>query len=162
ATSVQVGDPLTYTLNITNNGPNDAVGVSVVDTLPAGATFSSATLNQATKLLPSGNTVVASLATLKSGATATVAIVATPSAGIAQLVNSAKISSQTFDPTPGNNEPSATVAVTSLADLTVALRGNAAVQVGQNVFYTIDVTNQGPNDAVGVKLSDTLDANLSF
>lgn len=39
---VHAGKELTYTLLVTNNGPDDATGVKVVDTLPANVTFVSA------------------------------------------------------------------------------------------------------------------------
>ena len=37
---VVAGGLLTYTINVTNNGPADATEVVVTDTLPAGTTFS--------------------------------------------------------------------------------------------------------------------------
>ena len=49
-----------------------------------------------------------------------------------------------------------TVAVTPRADLQVAKDANRLVaQVGDTVVYSIVVANAGPNDAVGVILSDT-------
>ena len=40
--TVQVGESITYVLAVHNAGPDDAVDVSVTDTLPAGVTFVSA------------------------------------------------------------------------------------------------------------------------
>ena len=37
-----VGDQITFTVTLSNNGPNDATGVQVTDLLPAGLTFVSA------------------------------------------------------------------------------------------------------------------------
>ena len=36
---VDAGSTLTYTMTVTNNGPDPAAGVSVVDTLPSDVTF---------------------------------------------------------------------------------------------------------------------------
>ena len=41
---VTVGGPLTYTLVVTNNGPDDASSIVVTDTLPSGTTFAGADL----------------------------------------------------------------------------------------------------------------------
>ena len=37
------GDTITFTVTLTNNGPDDATGVTLVDPLPTGLTFVSAT-----------------------------------------------------------------------------------------------------------------------
>ena len=42
---VVAGETLTYTLEVTNNGPAPATGVIVVDALPAGVTFLSAVVS---------------------------------------------------------------------------------------------------------------------
>ena len=45
APRVAAGTDLTYIINVTNNGPAIATGITVRDTLPAGETFVSATVN---------------------------------------------------------------------------------------------------------------------
>jgi uncharacterized repeat protein (TIGR01451 family) len=42
------GDPVTFTFNLSNAGPDPATGVQVTDLLPAGATLVSATPSQET------------------------------------------------------------------------------------------------------------------
>ena len=41
-----VGDIVTYTLSVINNGPSDATGVAIMDALPAGVTYSSHLANR--------------------------------------------------------------------------------------------------------------------
>ena len=45
---VSAGQQLTYTLTVRNNGPDDALGITVTDPFPAGATFVSANSAQGT------------------------------------------------------------------------------------------------------------------
>ena len=70
---VVAGSQLTYTLSVLNNGPSAASGVTVVDTLPAGITYQSATTSQGT-VSRSGSTITAAVGQLASGASATVTI----------------------------------------------------------------------------------------
>ena len=41
--TITPGNPVSYTLTLSNNGPSTATGASIADTLPAGLTFSSGT-----------------------------------------------------------------------------------------------------------------------
>jgi uncharacterized repeat protein (TIGR01451 family) len=106
---VAVGSTLTYTVNVTNNGPADATGVTLTDTLPAGVTFVSATPSQGS-CTHSGGTVTCPLGTLANGAMASVTITVTPTAtGI--LTNTASVTSATPDPQADNNSASASTGV---------------------------------------------------
>ena len=75
------GAALTYALNATNNGPSNATGVTITDTLPAGVTYTSATSSQGTVSQANG-TVTVSLGNLAdgAGAMATILVMVAPSA----------------------------------------------------------------------------------
>lgn len=75
------GARLTYTIYITNNGPNAAFNVVITDTLPAGTTFVGAT----TGCIPIGNLVVCHLSTLTVGATQIITIVVAVDPTMTQL-----------------------------------------------------------------------------
>ena len=66
---VLAGELLTYTLTAHNAGPSSASGVELIDTLPAGVTFDSATPTQGSCSEASG-TVTCALGTIADGAAA--------------------------------------------------------------------------------------------
>ena len=67
---VAAGHTLTYTLTVINNGAGNATGVTLTDTLPSRAVFSSAS----TGCSESGGTVTCSIGTLASNASTEVTI----------------------------------------------------------------------------------------
>ena len=104
---VTVGSDVTYTLSVTNSGPNDATGVTLTDTPPASA---SATPSQGT--CSGTGPVSCDLGSLVSGASATVAITVTPTAA-GTITNGANVSANESDPLPGNNSASESTTVNS-------------------------------------------------
>jgi uncharacterized repeat protein (TIGR01451 family) len=106
---VFLGDDLTYTLAVTNHGPNVANAITLTNTLPAGVSFISAVLGQGS-CGRVGNDVICNLGTLNSGAGLSVALLVRPlSPGFA--TNIARVSSQTIDATPANNAATQTTRV---------------------------------------------------
>lgn len=103
------GRNLTYTITVTNNGPDAALNVEVTDPLPAGMDFVSATASAGSCGL-FGGTVLCSIGGLVDGATATFTIVVTPrQAGL--IPNVASVSSSTGDPVLGNNTSTETTSI---------------------------------------------------
>jgi uncharacterized repeat protein (TIGR01451 family) len=89
---------LTYTLVATNNGPNDAPDARLLDTLPEGVTFVSASAG----CMHSAGQVECALGTLASGASATVTItVSSKARGV--ITNTARVGSSAPDPDTSNN-----------------------------------------------------------
>jgi uncharacterized repeat protein (TIGR01451 family) len=71
--TVSDGDPLTYTLAITNNGPASATNVTVTDPLPSNVSYLSVNSTVGT-CSEAGGTVTCLLGTLTNGATASITI----------------------------------------------------------------------------------------
>src|SRR5262249_12757293 len=143
-----VGDNITFTVNLTNNGPNNATGVTVNDLLPAGLTFVSdttspgTTYDSTTGLWTVGDVAVRQVLTLEL-----VARVVSPNAE----TNTATVPVPTglTDPDLSNNTASAT-ATPQIADLAITKTdGVRSVVPGRNTTYTIVVSNAGPVAVTG-------------
>ncbi|MDQ2785429.1 MAG: DUF11 domain-containing protein [Chloroflexota bacterium] len=98
---------VTFTVSVSNNGPNDATGVTVLDKLPAGLTFVSATPAAAYNT----TTGIWTVGALPNSGSATLLIVTTVTqAASPSATNLASVShSDQGDPNPSNNSDSATV-----------------------------------------------------
>jgi uncharacterized delta-60 repeat protein/uncharacterized repeat protein (TIGR01451 family) len=106
---VPTGRSMTYTITVTNNGPDASSGVTVTDQLPSTVTFVSATPSQGS-CSESGGTVTCNLGTMGNGATATIDIVAEPTVA-GTIINTAFVSATTADPSEGNNSDSENTSV---------------------------------------------------
>jgi uncharacterized delta-60 repeat protein/uncharacterized repeat protein (TIGR01451 family) len=158
-TSAEVGEEVTYTITIQNNGPQSADGVVVTDVLTGSVSFGSINASQGT--CSGTNELTCDLGTLASGAGATVTVsVTTTAAG--GISNIAKVTGQAVDPDPTNNLALAFVNVSggsgpapSSADLSITKTADStSPAVGETVTYTLTVTNHGPDSATGVVVTD--------
>jgi uncharacterized repeat protein (TIGR01451 family) len=147
ATSVAAGGSTTYTITLTNDGPEPApAGVVVADDVPVGA---SATENEADCLLEAAReltcTTSNTLAPGESRAWQVTAAVESDWAA-ATFVNTATIESSPLpDPDGSNDAATDTDAVTRTADLRVVTSdGSGSVPAGGSTVYTITLTNDGP------------------
>jgi len=118
--SVESGSNVTYTIVVTNNGP-DPTSATIVDNLPAGtlivscASTGGGVCNNSPQLNPHTVTFVS----LASGESETITIVAATSASLlngASLTNTVSIGNKSaVDPDPTNNSATATIAITAQA-----------------------------------------------
>jgi uncharacterized repeat protein (TIGR01451 family) len=106
ADAVRVGDMITYTLVVSNAGPDAAMGVTVVDTLPIQVTFVSASAG----CTEASGVVTCAVGDLGVHEGTTLTIVVTASTeGIAG--NVAVVGSDSDDPNPADNESAADVLI---------------------------------------------------
>jgi uncharacterized repeat protein (TIGR01451 family) len=153
-----VGDTITYTITVTNNGPNTADNVVVTDFVPVTLELISATPTRGAHdpLVGTWN-----VGTLASGESATLTVMAEVRSS-SEATNIAVVRSLQFDPNLGNNVAAARI-VPPQADVQVTKRPSArVVTVGQTMFFTIDVSNLGPDTATNVVVSDRLPRGLTF
>lgn len=119
---IVAGNNLTYTVTITNNGPDDAANVVVTDTLPAGVTLVS---TSGCTEDPAG-VPTCSLGTIASGGSAVVTIEVTVDAATrGTITNQVSVTSITTDPDAGNNSVSEDTSVIAAPTVTT----NAASSV---------------------------------
>ncbi|HEV7764577.1 MAG TPA: DUF11 domain-containing protein [Thermoanaerobaculia bacterium] len=164
-TTVNAGAPLSYTITIDNLGPDDSTGtITVTNTLPAGATTASGVGAGWSCGAPiSGVITCTNGSTLLDGnALPPIVVSMTAPANPGSISNSATVTSVTTDPASGNNTSSVSTNVIAQADLSITKSGPTGVTSGQNITYTITVTNNGPSQAIGVVVSDPTVTPLGF
>ncbi|WP_170108569.1 DUF11 domain-containing protein [Flavobacterium kingsejongi] len=155
-----VGSTVTFSLAATNNGPSDGTGVTVMDWLPAGYTYVNSvapvgtTYNSASGLWTIG--------TLASGTTATLTITATVNA-TGSYANTATITGNENDPTPGNDSSTSTPTAVPTSDRSIVKTvDNSNPAVGSTVTFSLAATNNGPSDGTGITVTDLLPAGYTY
>ncbi len=170
---VAAGGLLTYSLEVTNNGPEDATDLEVSDPLPAGTTFSSvapsAVWTCMTPAVGAGGTVTCTAPLLGVGETATIDIVVTVDAGLAAgtvLTNTATLTTTSNDANPADDSATTDTTVSApgvVADYSVTKTAAPdPVFAGDNLTYMVTVTNSGPGTIANVSLTDFLPAGTTF
>jgi uncharacterized repeat protein (TIGR01451 family)/fimbrial isopeptide formation D2 family protein len=166
--SPNVGDTITFTVTVTNNGPDTATDVELTDTFPVAGLqiVGTPTVSQGTYDVATG---VWDIGTVLPGAgnaqTLTIqAEVLAPASGIPLAqTNSAEITHVAEpDPNPANNRDDVTE-TPKYADLGVKkTTSNSTPNVGETVTYTVKLFNLGKDAATGVKLTDSFPANVTY
>jgi uncharacterized repeat protein (TIGR01451 family) len=112
---------LTYTLQVKNNGPAVAQGVSVTDPIPGEVTYVSASSSQGTCSY-AATTVTCSIGTLSVGGVAiiTINVTAGTFSSTTQSSNTATVTATTSDPNPSNNSSTALTTIQSPTAVQIA------------------------------------------
>lgn len=160
---VRAGDSLTYTVTLTNIGPDAAGDVFLAGSIATGMSIQSIAASQGACYASSFAIDCPWFGTINSGASVTITIVALPySAGTLNSTFTAS-SAGLNDPNTANNSATASTTVTGSADLAVSITDSPdPIRVGKNLTYQITLTNYGVSSADLTTLSDTLPAGVSF
>jgi len=131
------GSTLTYSITVTNNGPDAASNVNIQDAIPAGTNFNSVatTSGSCTAPAPGGaGTVNCTAPALASGSAITETLTVNVTAGLlSTITDTATVSSTTFDPT---SNTSATATTTVVGMPTIGGPGGGIMAVnGRRIFY---------------------------
>ena len=148
----QPGDPLTYTFEITNNGPSNAAGIRAEVTLGDGGTLV-ATPDGCTD----GPTLVCGWDSLDSGASLTVEIETTAPDVEGIHTTTATVTQDGAEAAPGDEDVSEETLVARVSDLvlTASLDPDTVVTGGMTTLV-VNVASQGPSGVEDADLTFTL------
>lgn len=161
---VYAGNSITYTLTVTNDGPVDASGVLVTDTLPAQLSFLTSTPGSP-QCSFTGGKLACAIGNLGPQSSKQVIISAQVSAlASGSITNTAQVTSSSTDPNLANNmAQDKTVVKPAEADLAIGLAASSnPVPAGQLLTYTLAITNSGPSSVAAFVVTDTLPSQVSF
>ncbi|MFC5664343.1 hypothetical protein ACFP3U_15285 [Kitasatospora misakiensis] len=165
------GATFDYLITVVNNGPSaDAYGVTLADKLPTELIYVSSTPAGCTE---TGSVVTCKRATpLKVGESEqyvlTVRLDPAYRGDGAAIRNSAKVTADNIDPRTDNDSSSTGLpggkAGAPRADVSTAKETVTTTPIapGETFQYAVTATDNGPSDALGVAISDTLPAQLTF
>ena len=159
--AVAAGSPITWTVDIVNNGPSTALDVVWNDTLPAAIDPTTVTVTETatgtTAGCTAGATVTCPIAAVLPGATVTYTLTGTVRADVTAptLTNTAQVAGSTPDPTAANDSSTLTSPLTTAADVVVTkVLDTTASVAGQPIQWTVHVVNNGPSVARAVTVND--------
>jgi uncharacterized repeat protein (TIGR01451 family) len=164
------GANVTYSITLTNNGPDAAANVVVTDALQAELLFQSITepagFDCTTPAVGTNGTITCTAVSMAANTTAVFTLVVKLAQNAAGPIdNTASATSDTADGNSGNDAASATQVIVggASADLGITkTTASAQAPAGSTITYTITVTNNGPDAATNVVVSDDLPAGLQY
>jgi uncharacterized repeat protein (TIGR01451 family) len=159
------GGPVHFVLTVTNGGPLTATGVVVEDPLPlqVAGPVTVASDPPGASCAPTVQTVRCTFASLAAGAQASVAVDGTldPASAAQTLANTATVTAAERDPVAADNAASVSRPISGVADLLVTKTGAPnPVRAGEELRYTLEVTNRGPSTATDTHLVDAIPSEL--
>jgi len=150
-----VGTNVTFTVVVHNDGPSDATGVLAYDLLPPGLVYVSHSASVGIYIPITGLWTIGNLPSGQSR-TLTLTAATTLTAG-PNVINVATVEGIETDPNPNNNIDQVPVTILSGADLQIVKTvNNSTPKIGETVVFTLVVTNNGPESANGVVVTDEL------
>ncbi len=157
------GDTVIYTVTVSNNGPDTATNVEITDMLPSRVTYASATVTRGNY---DSGTGLWNVGSMSNGANATLTITATVDTIMAcgvPIINTASITAMDqADPDTNNNSDSVDIAV-KCTDLKLSKSVDSdSPNEGDSVIYTVIVTNDGPDKATNVEVTDVLPSEVTY
>ena len=162
---ILAGENITYTVTVSNSGPDSAQNVVVTDNLPGSVSYVSATPAQGSCGHAAG-VVTCNLGIIPDAGQVNIQIIATTIAS-GTISNNATVTSDTSDPNPTNNAASEGTTVDPLplqqANLGISKADSIdPIMVGENITYTVTVSNSGPDSAQNVVVTDDLVGSVSY
>jgi len=169
------GDTITYTLSLTNSGPDIATNIAVTDYMPEGVTF----LSSSSENFDS-NTGIWTIETLNVGEPLNIDINAIVTAIEGSISNFAEVTAcdqNDSDALPNNGDPSTDsslweddesgasfeIEVPAFIDLSLTKTANVSVvESGSMLTYSLTISNDGTTTATNIAVQDSLVEGLSF
>ncbi|QWG32853.1 DUF11 domain-containing protein [Bacillus mycoides] len=163
----RIGDTLTYTVTLTNNGNSSAQNVIFTDTMPSGTTFITNTFSiNGIPQSGANPTNGVNIGPITAGTTVTVSfqVNVTSLPTVNPVVNFSSTSYQLVSPPDAETSISNPVS-TQIKEAILSMTKNESVSfadIGQTAFYTTSITNVGNTDATNIVFTDVLPSGLTF
>ncbi|MDA2197298.1 MULTISPECIES: hypothetical protein, partial [unclassified Bacillus cereus group] len=162
-----IGDTLTYTVTLTNNGNSSAQNVIFTDTMPSGTTFIANTFSINGVPQSGANPVNGvNIGPITAGATVNVSfqvnVTSLPTEN--PIVNFSSTSYQLISP-PDTETSISNPVSTQIKEAILSMTKNESASfadIGQTAFYTTSITNVGNTDATNIIFTDVLPSGLTF
>ena len=161
---VNAGNQEVYTITVTNNGPDAATNVVVTDNLPDDVSFVSATGGTVTETPAGSGNLSIAIGDLANGSSTEIVVTVNvdPDATSPLLNTASVIANPDTDPDLNDNSTDEPTVVNRAVDVSVDKSVSGQQIAGQDVTYTLIVTNNGPGIARNVTVADILEPELTF
>jgi uncharacterized repeat protein (TIGR01451 family) len=157
--SIRLGQSLTYTVVVSNNGPAAASDVVVTDTLavPARNVSIKPSAGKCTGTVP----FTCRLGTIQPGKKVTITVKLTPTK-VGTARNTASVTSPGTDPKTDNNISGVSTAVSKPTLGLSKVADHKTVRAGQTITYTLRVKNPSSAPVKNVQVCDDLPSGLVY
>ncbi len=165
---VAAGANFDYVINVSNEGPDDALNTTLTFPLPSGVFFQSvataAGWSCTNPSVGSSGTVTCTAPALAPGtASFTITASTPPAAQTGTYSSTATITSTTPDPSDNDNSAQVDVTISTQSDYGITLTASPdPVNAGTNLTWMMTVTNNGPSTGTTASFSLPLPAGTTF